>query len=206
MTEEIPDPTKGRSGEGLLAPMTRRLAAPSAEGPLPIRWPRPPCGLADPGRSSGRACSGRRPMTSVPTGLLLHAETHRAIRCLDATSRRGSTPRRLRSITAQCLADAPDRVGVGRRQGEGFPLLGPPAGRLGVDPDVFVALLERRAEGRLEARGGEVILLRVPRIPALLPPVVIEPEAESGGDDASVSRPVGGQRRRRRSRSPGGRR
>ena len=94
----------------------------------------------------------------------------------------------------QGRAGPPDRVDVGRRQGDGWSLRGPPSGRLGVDPDILVGLLECRPQGDLEAGGREVILPGILRVPPLLPPVVIEPEPESGRDHTRVSRPVGGQR------------
>ncbi len=95
------------------------------------------------------------------------------------------------SVGGQSLTRPPDRrlVGVGKMSPA--PLRRPPAGLLRVNPGEFVAPLQRPTQARLEPLGREVVLRRVGRVPALLRPVVVEPEPEARRDDLPVPLAIG---------------
>src|SRR4051794_32041771 len=61
--------------------------------------------------------------------------------------------------------------------------VGPPVWELGVDPDVFIRMLQRELAGRLPGGGLEDVLGEVGEVPALFVGIVVEPEAEAYADD-----------------------
>src|SRR4051794_22249345 len=90
-----------------------------------------------------------------------------------------------------CLPGPPERRVVGFGELDPSAVRRPPARGLGVDPDVLVAPPQGQANDLLEDGRRDVVLRRVVGVPALRPPVVIEPESEPGGDDLPVLLGVG---------------
>src|SRR5271163_3915382 len=84
---------------------------------------------------------------------------------------------------------------ISRRKVNSLSTSRPPSRLLRIDPDKLIGLFDRGAQAGLEALGREVVLFKVGSVPALLSPVVIEPEPEAGGDHALIGGSVGGQGR-----------
>src|SRR5580704_609929 len=117
----------------------------------------------------------RRPFRAqLPIGIALVRHLHRRFNSVAICL---ATCRRLNASSGRL-----ERFDVSRRQ----LFVGPPPGLLSVDPDVFVGLSQGGSYGFAEAFRLEIVLGEVGRIPAVLVPVVVHPDAEARLDVAAI--------------------